>query len=199
VECIHVGEYATNCYLVENEAIRELLIVDPGAEAQRIIQAVADRKPVAVLATHGHYDHMGGVDRICAHFGIPFYLHAEDIPKLTDVAANGSRLFAQDMAVQIKAVPLADGQRLRLAGMDIVVLHTPGHSRGSCCFFLPEDQGVLCGDTLFHGGYGRTDIADGNFADLKKSLRKLLFRSPPVTAYPGHGPYTLAGSGRKAP
>ena len=197
VERVTVGEQGTNCFLVENG--NELVIVDPGAEGGKVIQAAGSREPVAVLVTHGHYDHIGGVDEVCAHFGIPLYLHEEDIPKLTDVTANGSRLFDRDMTVRTKALPLADGQRLRLAGMDIVVLHTPGHSRGSCCFLLPEDQGVLCGDTLFQGGYGRTDIADGNFADLKQSLRKLLFGLPSMAAYPGHGPYTMAGRGREGP
>lgn len=193
VDVLHVGEHETNCFLVENSKTQELLIVDAGGDGAKIIQAVGSRKPVAVLATHGHYDHIGGVDQVCTHFGIPFYIHREDIPKLTDVMTNGSHHFAEDMVIQTKALPLEDGQRLSLAGLDLTVLHTPGHSRGSCCFLLPEDQGVLCGDTLFSGGYGRTDIADGDFKDLKLSLRKLLFGLPRMPAYPGHGPFTEAG------
>ena len=178
---------------MENPESQELFIVDPGAEGQKIIETVGSRKPVAVLLTHGHYDHIGGADEVCSHFHIPLYIHGEDISKLTNPLTNGSRMFSQDMAIQTNPLPLTDGQRLRLAGFDITVLHTPGHSRGSCCFLLPEDGGVLCGDTLFQGGYGRTDIADGNFSDLKKSLRRLIFATPPQAAYPGHGPQTVAG------
>ena len=195
VHTLPVGNYQTNCYLVENPYTRELFIVDPGAGAEKIIRVVGDRKPVAVLATHGHFDHFGAVDSVCSHFGIPLYVHTEDISKLTDADTNGSRLFESDLVLQTPANPLTDGQKLRLAGMTITVLHTPGHSRGSCCFLLPEDQGILCGDTLFHGGYGRTDIADGNFEDLKRSFRRLFFTIPKQVAYPGHGPQTVAGRG----
>ena len=193
IETIAVGKYDTNCYLVENPDTREVFIVDAGAEGERIIRAVGERKPVAVLATHGHFDHISGVDTVCARFGIPLYVFAEDIPKLTDAALNGSRLFERDFVIQTHANTLTGGQKLRLAGMEITVLHTPGHSRGSCCFLLPEDQGVFSGDTLFQGGYGRTDIADGSFEDLKQSLRYLFFALPKQIAYPGHGPQAMAG------
>jgi len=195
IQTLPVGNYQTNCYLVENPDTRELIIVDPGAEAERIIRAVGGRKPAAALATHGHFDHFGAADAVCDHFVIPLYVHAEDVPKLTDAATNGSRLFESALILHTPAVPLTDGQKLRLAGMTITVMHTPGHSRGSCCFLLPDDQGILCGDTLFHGGYGRTDIADGNFEDLKRSFRRLFFQIPKQAAYPGHGPQTVAGRG----
>lgn len=193
IECLHVGEYDMNCYLIVNPSTQELFLIDPGGGGQKIIEAIGHRTPVAVLVTHGHYDHIGAVDEICAHYGIPLYVHQEDIPKLTDNMTNGSHLFDRDMTISTEALPLVDGQHLSLAGLEMEVLHTPGHSRGSCCFLLPEGQGVFCGDTLFEGGYGRTDIADGSFSELKQSLRKLLFRLPQMTAYPGHGPFTQAG------
>jgi len=197
IETLPVGQYRTNCYFVVNEETSELLIIDPGADGEAIIRAIGSRTPMAVLATHGHFDHIGGVDALCARFHIPFYAHGEDIAKLTDPEANGSRLFDVDMTIRTPALPLQDRQNLVLADIEIAVLHTPGHSRGSCCFLLPRDQGIFCGDTLFHGGYGRTDIGDGNFVELKQSLRKLLYNLPKQTAYPGHGPVTLAGKGQR--
>lgn len=194
MDTVPVGDIRANCYLVENPDTRQLVIVDPGDEAEKIIKAVGDRRPVAVLATHGHFDHIGAADQICGHFGIPLYLHERDLPKLTDPRQNGSARFGRGpVALQTPGVALRDGQRLTVGGMEITVLHTPGHSAGSCCFLLPDGQGVLTGDTLFDGGYGRTDFEDGSFSELKRSLRRLLALTPRRNAYPGHGGTTLTG------
>jgi hydroxyacylglutathione hydrolase len=194
VETLRVGsDFETNCYLAENTDTHELIIVDPGAQAQRIIAAVGNRTPVAVLLTHGHFDHFGAADDVCGHFNIPLYIHKLDAPKLTDTAGNESRTFGFNVSIQTKPVPVTDGQTLDLAGMAITVLHTPGHSKGGVCYLLPEDQGIFCGDTLFHQGYGRYDFGDGNFSELKQSLRKLIHLHPKIVAYPGHGQSTFAG------
>ena len=193
IERLLVGPYQMNCYLVENRQNRKVIIIDAGADGQKIIQAVGSRKPVAVLATHGHYDHIGGVDQVCSHFGIPLYIHGEDMGKLTDAKMNGSEYFASPMTIHTQGTAISDGQVLRLAGIDVTVLHTPGHSRGSCCFLLPDGEGIFCGDTLFNGGYGRTDLADGDFYALKQSLRRLIGLKPKMIAYPGHEDSTFAG------
>ncbi len=194
IETVPVGDIQANCYLVENPDRGELFLVDPGAEAETIIRAVGSRRPVAALATHGHFDHVGAADEVCAHFGIPLYLHEKDVPKLTDPQINGSAHFGRSpLILKTPGIPLKDGQNLTLAGVEVTVMHTPGHSAGSCCFVLPRDQGVFTGDTLFDGGYGRTDFADGSFGELKRSLRRLLALTPKRTAYPGHGGITLTG------
>ena len=185
VERLVVGELAVNCYLVENVETRECFIVDPGAEAQRIIAAVGDRKPCAVLLTHGHYDHIGAVDAVCGHFDIPVYIHAADAAKLADAMANVSAVFGEPVTQSTSPVSIEEGA-LVLAGMDLQILHTPGHSAGSICCLLPENQGVLTGDTLFAHGYGRTDFADGDFALMHQSLRRLYRLTPRMTAFPGH-------------
>lgn len=192
VDTVCVGPVETNCYLVENEETSELLIIDPGDEAARIILAIGDRRPAAVLLTHGHFDHIGAADELCARYMIPLYMHEYDIPKLTDPALNESVTFGARVTVHTPAKALHDGDELNLGGMALRVLHTPGHSRGSCCYLL-GDECVFCGDTLFDGGYGRTDFADGDFAALRESLRKLLHLSPARIAYPGHGASTRAG------
>jgi hydroxyacylglutathione hydrolase len=193
VETLRVGEFQMNCYLVENTDNRQVVIVDPGADAPRIIADIADRKPAAVLLTHGHYDHIGAVDALCARYAIPFYLHEADVPKLTDPEKNVSAEFGYDVLVTARPTFVTDNQTLTLAGMAIRVLHTPGHSKGSVCYLLPDNAGLLCGDTLFNGGYGRYDFADGDFAELKNSLRRILYMRPRMVAYPGHGATTFAG------
>lgn len=193
VETLRVGEYAMNCYIVENTDTREAVIVDPGADAGRIFASVDGRKPAAVLLTHGHYDHIGAADEVCARYGIPLYVHAGDAAKLTDPDLSVARTFGYNTHVSTKPLLLADNQVLALGGMRITVLHTPGHSKGSVCYLLPDNAGLLCGDTLFDGGYGRYDFADGDFGELKQSLRRILYMHPRVKAYPGHGGPTWAG------
>ena len=186
VERLVVGELAVNCYIVENTETRECFVVDPGAEAGRIIRSAGDRKVCAVLLTHGHYDHFGALDEVCEHFDAPAYIHADDAAKLGDAMANVSAVFGQPL-VQ-RTVPQVIGQEgvLTLAGMDLQILHTPGHSNGCICCILPENQGILTGDTLFAHGYGRTDFADGDFGKLVQSLRRLYRLTPKMIAYPGH-------------
>ena len=193
VNTVLVGDYQMNCYIVENTETGGCVIVDPGADGARIIRAVGGLVPAAVLLTHGHYDHIGAVDAVCAHYGIPVYIHPADAPKLTDPALNVGAEFGFDVRVKTKPLFVEDNQVLRLAGMDIRVLHTPGHSAGSVCYLLPENAGLLCGDTLFNGGYGRYDFADGDFTALKNSLRRILYLHPRIPAYPGHGASTFAG------
>jgi hydroxyacylglutathione hydrolase len=194
VETVPVGsDYATNCYLAENAETRELVIVDPGLDADAIIRAVGDRIPVAALVTHGHFDHFSAADEVCARFHIPLYIHELDAPKLFDAVKNESRTFGFNVTISTKPVAVADGQVLVLGGMEIAVLHTPGHSKGGASYLLPDNQGIFCGDTLFYQGYGRHDFGDGNFPDLKQSLRRLMNLHPRIIAYPGHGQTTFTG------
>jgi len=185
VERLVVGELAVNCYLVENAETHECFIVDPGAEAGRIIAAVGSRAVCGVLLTHGHYDHIGAVDAVCAHFGVPAYIHAADVLKLGDAYANVSAVFGEPVTQNTVPVAIEEGT-LTIAGIEMQVLSTPGHSEGSICCVLPDAQGVLTGDTLFAHGYGRTDFADGSFGKLHHSLRRLFQLTPKMTAYPGH-------------
>ena len=196
VDCLPVGEMGVNCYLVENLETHQCLIVDPGDEGARIIRWIGDRKPCAVLLTHGHFDHMGAVDQVCKAFDVPLYLHSGDLNKLTDAYANVSGIFGMELTVQTPGNPLEDGDIIDYAGFPVQVLHTPGHSNGSVCYLLPGDAGVLTGDTLFAHGYGRTDFPDGDFMKLKESFRKLFQLSPQRKAWPGHDVSGVVGRDR---
>ena len=186
VDCLVVGEIAVNCYIVENTETHECVIVDPGAEAGRIIQCVGDRKPAAVLLTHGHYDHIGAVDEVCAHYQIPLYMHPLDADKLGDPNANVSSRFGSPLTQKTLPLAVEGGQKITLGGMELEVIHTPGHTAGGVCYRLAENQGVLTGDTLFAHGYGRTDLPDGDFSVLHQSLRMLFRLTPKMICYPGH-------------
>ena len=196
VHCLPVGEMGVNCYLVEDVETHRCLIVDPGDEGARIIDWIGDRKPCAVLLTHGHFDHMGAVDAVCEAYQIPLYIHSGDLHKLKDAYANVAGIFGFDLTVQTPGIPLEDGDIIDCAGFPVKVLHTPGHSNGSVCYILPGDAGVLTGDTLFAHGYGRTDFPDGSFQKLKESFRKLFQLSPQRKAWPGHGVPGVVGRDR---
>ena len=196
IECVPVGEIGANCYIVENTALGECVLADPGAEAERIIRRVGKRMPKAVLLTHGHFDHIGAADEVCAHFGVPLYVHEDDASKLTDAAGNVSALFGSPMTVHTKPELLHDGDVLDAAGMHIEVLHTPGHSAGSVCYRLPDNRGLITGDTMFAHGYGRTDFSDGSFEQICQSLRMLMKLTPRLTTYPGHEGPGLTGRDR---
>lgn len=196
IECVPVGAIGANCYIVENAALGECILVDPGAEAEKIIRRVGKRQPRAVLLTHGHFDHIGAADEVCARFGVALYVHEADAAKLTDAAGNVSALFGSPMTVQTKPTLVHDGDVLDAAGMRIEVLHTPGHSAGSVCYRLPENRGLLTGDTMFAHGYGRTDFADGSFEQICQSLRMLMKIRPCLPTYPGHEGPGLTGRDR---
>lgn len=194
IESLTVGEVAANCYIVENAETHECFIVDPGAEGERIVSRIGSRKPVAVLLTHAHFDHIGATDELCRRFDIPLYVHRDDAGKLTDPMGNVSGLFGMPMTIQTQpSVLLEGGETLTLAGMEVEVLHTPGHSAGSVCYLLRGEGCILTGDTLFANGYGRTDFPDGSFMQLRQSLRMLFSLTPRMITYPGHDIPGFAG------
>ena len=194
-----LGEYQTNCYLCWDETTRGCAVVDPGYAPETILRALEQNRllPRRILLTHGHFDHIGAVDAVCEKYGVPVYIHEADAIKLTDTEANTGAKFGHPVTVRTQPRLLHDDEELHLAGIGLKVLHTPGHSKGSVCYLLEEDQGILTGDTLFKGGYGRYDFADGSFHELKESLRTLFHLTPQMTAWPGHGEATVAGRNRE--
>jgi glyoxylase-like metal-dependent hydrolase (beta-lactamase superfamily II) len=179
------------------------VIIDPGQDAEQGINEVIDEyhlQPVAVLATHGHIDHIWSVAPVCGARGIPAYIHPADRALLSDPGrglslAPGQQLFGGLTFTEPDDVrELSDGMRLELAGFELVVDHAPGHTPGSVTFGLPPvtEAGMLfSGDLLFAGSIGRTDLPGGDYETILASLERVCLSLPGETqVLPGHGPQT---------
>ena len=182
IDKLTVGPIGTNCYIVSPDQGDEALIIDPGAEGDVIRKALGNRRAAAVLLTHGHFDHTGALS---AFPGVPIYIHPADEIMLRDPAWS-----VGDQVGDLRPRPAAagfvqEGARLRLAGLEILVLHTPGHTKGSVCYRI--GNALFTGDTLFCQGYGRTDLPGGDFSELMASLKRLLRSDEDLAIYPGHG------------
>ncbi|KAA1040107.1 MBL fold metallo-hydrolase [Macrococcus equipercicus] len=195
LHAMSLGMLETNCYIVEND--EEVLVIDPGAEAEKIInQLVAVNKPVAgILLTHTHFDHIGAVDDLCRKFDVPVYVSDKEKYWLSNSAFNGSQKFSRygipEIVIRQEPKIIAKGQR-HVKSFDFQVMETPGHSPGSLTYVF--DDFAVVGDTLFNEGIGRTDLKDGNLQSLMHSITEVLFSLDEATViYPGHGPKTTIG------
>lgn len=197
---IVVGPVQTNCYFLKHKETGELVIIDPGAESERIIYALEklQGKPAAILLTHGHYDHICAANELREHYGIPVYAAKAEEGLLADTYSNLSADWS-GVPYTVKAdVYLEDSTVFEAGGFSVKMLLTPGHTPGSCCYWI-EDEGVcLSGDTVFCGSCGRTDLPGGSMSSMRQSLNRLLHLLPGSTEiYPGHGEATDAEFERK--
>jgi len=189
-----VGPLETNCFLVYSENNSECVIVDPGAEPDKIIKGVREYKlkPVMIVNTHGHVDHVGANKAVKEEFDIPLYIHKSDLKLLKSAMQSA---FGLMIGAQKSPPPdgfLKEGDTIELGGSHLEVLHTPGHSPGSIS--LLGDGFILSGDILFRGGVGRTDLPGGSWEKLKESIKNKIFSLPANTlVLPGHGPSTNVG------
>lgn len=194
-----LGMVSTNCYLIVNKATDEVLIVDPADEAYRISRAIDEKgwKPVAVLLTHGHFDHIMAVNDLKDKYQVPVYAHVDEEDVLNEVSLNMSSMIGRTFCAKADYL-VRDGQELQLAGLKLIVFHTPGHTKGSVCYYLPEEKVLMSGDTLFHCSVGRTDFPTGSMRQLVRSVKEKLFVLPDdVTVYPGHDSITTIGYEKK--
>jgi hydroxyacylglutathione hydrolase len=204
------GSFAANCYLVAPGPGAECLIIDPGQDAEPGIEEIVGRyrlRPVAVLATHGHIDHIWSVAPVCGARNIPAYIHPADRALLTDPGKGLSALAGQQLFGGITltepddVIELADGMILELAGISLVVDHAPGHTRGSVTFRLPpasETPALFSGDLLFAGSIGRTDLPGGDYHAILDTLSRVCLTLPDDTVVlAGHGPQTTIGAERE--
>lgn len=193
-KCI-VGNVFTNCYLLKNKETGELVIIDPGAAADKIAQKVDEMqgKPVAVLLTHGHFDHILAAEEIRDRYHIPIYASAKEKNTLMDPQINLSGYGGGVCSINADEY-LSDLQVVELAGLSVQMIETPGHTVGSCCYYLKDEEILFSGDTVFCGSVGRTDFPQGSTADIVRSLHRLLDSLPDDTeVYPGHDASTTIG------
>lgn len=206
------GPWGTNCYVVATAPGAECVVIDPGKDAAAGVAEVVREhrlKPVSVLVTHGHVDHMWCVAPVAGTYDATAWIHPADRHLLTDPMAGMSRETTQMMlggkyewAEPDDVRELGDGQSLELAGLEFLVDHTPGHTQGSVTFRTPYDtdevsQLMFSGDLLFAGSIGRTDLPGGDHATILRSLRdKVLPLRDDVVVLPGHGEQTSIGRER---
>ncbi|SES94195.1 Glyoxylase, beta-lactamase superfamily II [Pseudobutyrivibrio sp. C4] len=190
---------AENCYIAINEDTNESIIIDPGSAFERIKSAVESTgtKPVAILLTHGHFDHAGEAASTAKEYGIKVYTHEATAEELKNPSINLSGDMFGESKSYSADVFLKDDEEIDLAGLHIKCLFTPGHTPGGCCFYFPNEDIVFTGDTLFSGSVGRTDFPGGSMSQLVGSIKsKLMTLSDDTICYPGHNEPTTIGTER---
>ncbi|BBW95604.1 MBL fold metallo-hydrolase [Geobacillus icigianus] len=191
-----VGPIQANAYLLTAED-GSCVIVDPGAEGAALVRHIEARQltPLAVLLTHAHFDHIGGIPDVLARWEIPVYVHKNETEWLPDPALNGSLYFGSSIAVRCAPISLQGPLLLTIGPFAFDVRETPGHSPGSVSYYCPAAQIVFSGDALFAGSIGRTDLPGGDHHQLLKSIHDQLLTLPEETVVlSGHGPETTIGA-----
>jgi hydroxyacylglutathione hydrolase len=199
-EVLPVGMLGCNCSVIGDEISREAIVIDPGDDVSKII-AIVERNHLTVkmiVITHAHIDHIGGAEKLRAHTGAPVYMHEAD-KMLSD------RLDMQAAWLGIKTPrdpgidkPAREGDIIRAGSIEAHVLHTPGHTPGSISLYLPLENKIIAGDTLFQGSVGRTDLPGGDTAQISRSIRAKLYTLPEETiVFPGHGDTTTIGEEKR--
>ena len=182
IKTVPAGICEANCYILVDEDTKDCVIIDAGGDADKIETAVESMsgKPKYVILTHGHFDHVGGVEEICSKYNIPFYISRAD----EEYMEKDSSVFG---TLPKASVYIKEGDTIKLGSYEIKVIETPGHTKGGLCFFV--DNKVFTGDTLFQGSVGRTDFPGGDMNEIISSIKnKLLPLGDDVEVYPGHGP-----------
>lgn len=194
-----LGMVGTNCYLVYDEETKDAFLIDPADNSEFLEGRITAEglKPRAILLTHGHFDHIMAVNELSGIYRIPVYAHEQEAFVLKSPEYNLCSTFGVPDAGITADRLVKDGQELTIAGFEVRVLHTPGHTIGGCCYYLEKEKAVFTGDTLFYGSVGRTDFPTGSMSQLIHSIQeKLMVLPDDVMVYPGHESRTTIGQER---
>jgi glyoxylase-like metal-dependent hydrolase (beta-lactamase superfamily II) len=204
---IPVGMLQCNCSIIGDPETREALVIDPGDEVTRILELLGRHKLTvkAIVSTHAHIDHVGGLSKLHKYTGAPILMHRDDLPLYQGMDVQAAFLGVPTPEITDVDQLLKEGDALRWGSFQANVIHTPGHTPGSVCLYLPKDAGAIfmpaprlfAGDTLFAGSIGRTDLWGGSMDQITESIRGKVMKLPDETiVYPGHGPMTSIGQER---
>lgn len=196
IKTMVLGMVQTNCYIISNIETREAIVIDPADDPLRLDNYLETNDLVckAILLTHGHFDHILAANELSASSQAKIYAHEDEAVLLSDFEMNASTLFTGSGCNLTPDVLLKDGEELYLAGQNIKVIHTPGHTAGGVCYYFEQEEIVFTGDTLFWGDIGRTDLPTGNGRKLIDSINtKLMPLKDNIKVYPGHGRTTTIG------
>lgn len=200
LETLPVGLLQCNCTILGDEASREAVVVDPGDDIPKILFILARHQLIVkqILITHAHIDHIAGAQELKRITGAPILYNQRDLPLVAMMDVQASWLGAPTPTVDAPDEDLRDGDVVKIQGLDANILHTPGHTEGSLCVYVPDHSLLLSGDTLFSGSVGRTDLPGGNAATLLRSIHNRLLTLPDRTlVIPGHGRRTSIGAERE--
>lgn len=190
------GSIEENCYVIHLQGSPEAIVIDPGSSAAQLKKAIDDAglKPRLILATHGHFDHVGAVFALGEAYAAPFACHASDVEML-DTLEDTYMFYGMGTTKRPKvSQTIMDGQILEAAGISLLALHTPGHTPGGLCFYHAPSHSLFSGDTLFKRSIGRSDFEGGDQIQLVTSIKEKLFTLPEETkVYPGHGEASTIG------
>ncbi len=196
-----VGQLATNCYLLISAKTKEAIVIDPGDDAEHVEEVILRGSfvPLCIVATHGHFDHVMAGRALQLAFNIPFYIHENDLfllPQMEKSARYFLGVHTIDPAPVVTKT-LADGEELTFGDTTLTVTHTPGHTPGSICLLLEEEETIFVGDTIFtDGAIGRTDFSYSRKGELESSIRRILAFPSTIKLLPGHGRSTTVGRER---
>lgn len=194
-----LGICQTNCYFVYREGQTDVILFDPADRGDYIYETLQKHgfKVAGILLTHGHFDHIWGSKKLRELSGAKIYAYEGEKDVCEDSGLNVSAQAGRAYTVEADEY-LADGREITLAGMTCKLLATPGHTKGSCCYYFEEEGILISGDTLFQESVGRTDLPTGSMSKLVRSVKEKLMCLPDeVKVYPGHGESTTIGYERE--
>ena len=196
-QTIQVGGFEVNCSILSENG--KAWIVDPGQEGERLVRLLAEKRltPAAILLTHAHFDHIGGIPALRQAFPeLPVYVHENDKAVISHPLNQLPPEYPPVGTIGCLEV-LKLGGTTDVGGLSVEVIETPGHTPGGVCYHVPSEKLLLSGDTLFAGSVGRTDLPGGDMATLMESLRKLTVLPDDTTVIPGHGMFTTIGQEKR--